>query len=68
MGIDPNRTFRGQLLSDSIDAYQSLENGLILPDPRLEEIIQLYIKKELIFLIATLGLMGHRNGRFFRIF
>jgi hypothetical protein len=57
MGIDRIEHFLGgKLLSDSIDAYQSLKR-LDPADPRLEEIIQLYIKKGAYF-DATLGTYG----------
>ncbi len=57
MGIDRVEHFLGgRLLSDSIDAYQSLKK-LDPADPRLEEIIQLYIKNGVYF-DATLGTYG----------
>lgn len=57
MGIDRVEHFLGgRLLADSIDAYQSLKQ-LNPADPRLEEIIQLYIENGVYF-DATLGTYG----------
>ena len=57
MGIDRVEHFLGgELLADSIDAYQSLKQ-LDPEDPRLEEIIQLYIENGVYF-DATLGTYG----------
>jgi imidazolonepropionase-like amidohydrolase len=57
MGIDRIEHYLGgELLVDSIDAYQSLKQ-IDPSDPRLDEIIQLYIKKGAYF-DATLGTYG----------
>jgi len=57
MGIDRVEHYLGgELISDSIDAYQSLKQ-LDPTDPRLEKIIQLYIKNGVYF-DATLGTYG----------
>ncbi len=57
MGIDRIEHFLGgRLLADSIDAYQSLKQ-LDPLDPRLAEIISIYLEKEAYF-DATLGTYG----------
>jgi imidazolonepropionase-like amidohydrolase len=60
MGIDRVEHFLGgRLLADSVDAYQSLKS-LDPSDPRLDEIIQLYIDNGVYFdaTLATYGAIG----------
>ncbi|NVJ87386.1 MAG: amidohydrolase family protein [Algoriphagus sp.] len=60
MGIDRVEHFLGgRLLVDSVDAYQSLKS-MDPSDPRLDEIIQLYIENGVYFdaTLATYGAIG----------